>query len=259
VDGVARFWFPDVGGFAVEAGKRITAYPKPGIGDDYLRLYVEGMLMAMLLHQRGFCVLHASVVEIAGRSVALMGHVGVGKSSLAAGLYARGHRVLADDNAAIQLSNGTPAVAPGYPYVKLFPAIAALLGFDPGSLRLLHESQKKMAGGVSGGFDPSPAALSRIYVLRRDHASGITPLSALEATVELVRNAVPTRWGHPGDGDQLRRCADLAKQVPTFAVRTFSDLAVLPAVIEDLERHSSQGMVSTTLSNARRKEVWNGS
>ena len=72
----ARFWFAAVGGFAVQDGVRITAYPKAGVSDELLRLYVEGMLFAMLLHQRGMCVLHASVIEIEGEVVALMGHVG---------------------------------------------------------------------------------------------------------------------------------------------------------------------------------------
>ena len=235
----ARFWFANTGGFAVTGGNRIIAYPRPGVQGEGLRLYVEGMLLAMLLHQRGRCVLHASVVEIDGEAVALMGHVGAGKSSLAGTLYTRGHRVLADDNAAILISNGHPSVTPAYPYVKLFPAIASLLGFQNGSLRALHASQPKMAGAVLKGFTTTSSPLARIYLLGRNHPPDIRQLSPLETTVELIRNAVPTRWGHAGDGRQLQRCGAVARQVPMFTLRTFTDLGGLPEVARALEQHCS--------------------
>jgi len=233
----ARFWFAGVGGFTVMNGQRIIAYPKSGVPGDLLRLYVEGMLLAMLLHQRGMCVLHASVIEVEGQSVALMGQIGAGKSSLAGALYTRGHRVLADDNAAILLSNGPPSVIPSYPYVKLFPAIASLLGFHNGALRTLHASHAKMAGAVSKGFTSNSSRLSRIYVLGRNHKPEVRQLSPLEATLELIRNAVPTRWGHPGDAGQLQRCGAVARQIPMFTLRTFTDLGGLPEVARALEQH----------------------
>src|SRR5581483_1418909 len=154
------------------------------------RLYVQGMLLAMILHQRGMCVLHASVVELDGQAIAIMGHVGAGKSSVAGALYAAGHRVLSDDNAAIQISDGLPSVIPAYPFVKLFPAVASMLGFHNGSLRQLHASQSKMAGSVRNGFTTTPSRLSRIYILGRDHEPVVRRLSTLAATVELIRNAV---------------------------------------------------------------------
>jgi hypothetical protein len=240
----ARFWFAAVGGFAVQDGTRITAYPKAGVAADLLRLYVEGMLFAMLLHQRGMCVLHASVIEIEGESVALMGHVGAGKSSLAGTLYTRGHRVLADDNAAIGVSAGAPTVTPAFPYVKLFPAIASTLGFRNGSLRTLHASIPKMAGSVAKGFTTTPSPLSRIYLLGREHPPAIRQLSPLESTMELIRNAVPTRWGHSGDGRQLQHCGTVARQVPMFTLRTFTDLGGLSEVARTLEQHCRSQLVA---------------
>ena len=240
----ARFWFAAVGGFAVSNGDRITAFPKAGVPAELLRLYVEGMLLAMLLHQRGMCVLHASVIEIEGQSVALMGHVGAGKSSLAGTLYTLGHRVLADDNAAIGLSNGAPSVTPAFPYVKLFPAIASSLGFRNGSLRTLHASLPKMAGSVGKGFTSDPSPLSRIYLLGREHPAAICQMSPLESTMELIKNAVPTRWGHASDGRQLLNCGAVARQVPMFTLRTFTDLGGLPDVARSLEQHCRGQLVA---------------
>lgn len=233
----ARFWFPDVGGFAVRDGRHIAATCRPDAPPALLRLYVQGMLLAMILHQRGMCVLHASVVEVDGKAIAMMGHVGAGKSSVAGALYAAGHRVLSDDNAAIQVSDGPPSVTPAYPFVKLFPAIASMLGFHNGALRQLHTSQSKMAGSVRNGFSAAPSPLSRIYILGRDHEPTVKRLTTLEATVELIRNAVPTRWGHPGNAGQLQLCGAVARQVPVFTLRTFADLAGLPQVAHALEQH----------------------
>ena len=161
--------------------------------------------MAVILYQRGMCVLHASVIEAQGTAIAFLGHIGAGKSSTAAAFYARGHRILNDDNAAIQMCSGTPLVVPGFPYIKLFPAIASSLGFQIGDLRILHETQVKLAGPVHSGFSDRPLPLRTIYVLGRDHSKDMTRLSPLNATMQLIRNSVPTRWGQRGDSRHLEQ------------------------------------------------------
>ncbi len=236
----ARFWFPSVGAFMVRDGSQIIAMPEDGVEPELLRLYIQGMMMATILHQRRFCVLHASVIEIDGGAIALMGQIGAGKSSLAGALYVRGHRVVADDNAAVNTTGRVPIVAPGYPYVKLFPAIASLLGFQGDSLALVHASQVKLRGAVTQGFAHNPLPLRRVYILDREHSGDITPLSPLKVTIELLRNSVPTRWGHAGDARQLQQCGMIGVQVPAFAVKTFSDLTSVRTVAERLERHCRQ-------------------
>ena len=161
----ARFWFKQVGGFVVKDGCRVIVVPEEDCDESGLRLYVEGMMMATILHQRGLSVLHASVVDIHGSAVAFLGSVGAGKSSIAAALYSRGHRVVTDDNAAIQLATGIPMVVPAYPSVKLFPEIASSLGFRNGTLSVLHASLPKMAGMVATGFVQTPLPLRRVYFL----------------------------------------------------------------------------------------------
>lgn len=236
--GEARFWFKDVGGFIVKDGSQIIVVPEPDGDRACLRLYIEGMMMAIVLHQRGMCVLHASVVDVGGSAVAFVGAVGAGKSSLAAALYSRGHRVVTDDNAAIEFSSGVPVVLPGYPSVKLFPEIAASLGFQNGSLHTLHAAAQKVAGIVTTRFARAPLPLKAIYVLSRDCDAAMTRLPSLATTVELIRNSVPTRWGHRGDARQLLQVGCIAKQVPAFVLRTFSDLALLSALAESVERHA---------------------
>jgi hypothetical protein len=234
----ARFWFRDVGAFVIKDGRQIIVIPENGADHSLLRLYIQGMMMAVLLHQRGLCVLHASVIEIDGSAFAFLGPVGFGKSSIAAALYTRGHRVLADDNAAIDFRGDTPMIRTAYPSLKLFPEIASSLGFRNGAVTVLHASETKIAGAVPDGFVPEPVPLRGLYFLGRDFDGGITPLPPLQVAMELIRNSVPTRWGHPGDVRQLQECGILAKQVPAFTLKTFTDLESLPVLAESLEKHA---------------------
>jgi len=236
-DNVARFWFNDVGAFEVRDGREIDVIPEPGIDAPVLRLYIQGMVLAMLLQQRGLCVLHASVARIHGEAVALCGPVGAGKSTLAAALVQRGFELLSDDNAAVSLEGRNPTVAPAYPFVKLYPEIAASLGFDESEMRSLHQVQAKVAGSVGRRFRTSATPLSRIYVLSRSTPAGIARLGESEATIELVRHSVPTRWGHAAGAAHFRDCAELARRIPAYSLRTFDSISGIQDVIRNIVEH----------------------
>jgi hypothetical protein len=247
----ARFWFREAGAFLVRDGNLILVDRAPGADEGLIRLYIEGMVTAMLLYQRGMNVLHASVVSINGHAAAFLGHVGAGKSSMAAALHTLGHTVISDDNAAIHISSGDSVggaiVQPAYPFVKLFPAIAAALGYGEDRLHALHSSQLKIAGSVGSGFAAAPVPLRRLYLLGRDHAPGFQPVAASRLVVELIRNSVPTRWGCSGDREHLERCGQLARSVEAFATRTFHSIEELPALAASVQEHceSTQACFAT--------------
>jgi hypothetical protein len=239
----ARFWFHGVGGFLVRDGAVIVVTPEPDVDDALLRLYIEGMMMACVLQQRGYYVLHASVIQIEDHAIAFLGHVGAGKSTLAAALHARGHAVVSDDNAAIDLATDDLLVTPAFPSVKVYPAIAASLGYEEHSLRVMHTSQVKRAGSVSRAFPKEPVPLRQIYVLDRngeDTASGeFRRLTPAEATLELILNSVPTRWRQPGDALHLKRCGELSRRIPISRVRSFQTLEEIPELARRIEQHSA--------------------
>ena len=233
----ARFWFSGVGGFRVSEGRHIAVSPEPGVENSLLRMYIEGMMIATLLYQRGFFVLHSSVVHLGNFAAAFLGHVGAGKSSTAAALHARGHAVVTDDNAAINLKPEKPEVTPAFPFVKVFPSIAESLGFARDSLTRMHASQPKSVRDVSALFPERPLPLDRIYVLTREPVDGIKRVPSHEAIIELVRNSVPTRWKLAGGADHLRACAALASRVPVYRIRTFDTLPEIPELASRIEQH----------------------
>jgi hypothetical protein len=233
----ADFRYPGAGRFLVRGGDSVAVVPEPNVDLALLRLYVQGMIFAALLHQRGLFVLHGSIVHIDGCAIGFLGPVGAGKSTLAAGFHARGYAVAADDNAAIELHRSPPIVLPAFPSLKLYPAIASALGYNRAALRVMHGSQAKRAHSVASGFDARPAPLRAVYVLDRGAASGIHRLPAVEAVVEMIRHSVPTRWGVAGDGRHLQMCSQLAAVLPAFRVRTFSSLDEIPSLVETIRDH----------------------
>jgi hypothetical protein len=81
----ACHYLENVGAFLARGGHEIVVDPAPGVDDRVLRLSILGPALALILHQRGLLVLHASVVARDGDAVAFLGDNGWGKSYLFTG------------------------------------------------------------------------------------------------------------------------------------------------------------------------------
>ncbi len=146
-------------------GRDLVIEPAPGAEESELRLIMLGPALAVLLHQRGLLVLHASAAALTSdgshRAVAFMGDKGAGKSTTAAAMCARGHGLIADDLVAVDLSGAVPHVWPGFPHLKLWPEAAASTLDDratAASLARVHSQLEKRSRPVRGEF---PRAGSR--------------------------------------------------------------------------------------------------
>src|SRR5882724_8544688 len=73
-----RVFWRGVGTFSIRSGCEVVVDPELGAEAAVLRLYLLGPVLGILLHQRGFLVLHASVVSIAGAVVGFLGEKGWG-------------------------------------------------------------------------------------------------------------------------------------------------------------------------------------
>jgi hypothetical protein len=234
-----------VGAFLVRGGREIVIDPAPDVEDRVLRLSILGPALALLLHQRGLLVLHASVVARDGDAVAFLGHNGWGKSTIAAALHAKGYDLVADDVAAIKVDDDGPSVLPGFPQVKLWPAAATLLGERPDQLPQLHPSFDKRGWRAARGFSLEPRRLERCYVIAAGSAAAIERLEPREACVELLAHWYGHRFGDgllegASAAVHLRQCAALAGRTSIYRLcrsggsKTLLDLADL--VDENLRR-----------------------
>ena len=90
-----------VGAFLVRHGREIVIDPAPGVEERLLRLSLLGPALALVLHQRGFLIVHASVVAQGDHAVAFLGKNGWGKSTIAAALHLKGYDLVTDDVAGL--------------------------------------------------------------------------------------------------------------------------------------------------------------
>lgn len=233
----AILYSKNLGVFLVRGGREIVVIPVPDVEDRLIRLYIVGTIMAILLYQRGLLVLHASVVDIDGSAVAILGQSGAGKSSTAAALHAHGHNIIADDVCAVSLDTPTPTVFPGFPQIKLSLEAAATLGYDIESLHLLHSQEKRRAYRVTQGFSHNPLPLKRLYALAEDTALRIKPLGFQETVMQLVLNSRPTTLFHSGGAAHFLQCTKLAKQLTIHRLERPRSLSSLPDLAQLIEKH----------------------
>lgn len=219
--------WPAVGSILVCRGREVTLDPRPGADPDVLRAYLLGPGLALVLHQRGLLVLHASAVAVNGGAAAFLGHSGRGKSTTAAALHARDCPVVADDVVAVDLSNPeTPVAMPGFPRLRLWPDTVSALGEAPDRLPRVHPAEEKRTRVVS--VVAAPRVLQRLYVLTDAESLALEPLSAHAAVFELLQHSyIAGALPELGSSSHLDRCARLAAAVPVRRLRRPRSLAGL--------------------------------
>lgn len=93
-----------------------------------LEAYLYGLAARILLMHAGRFNLHASIVDTASGVIAIGGNSGAGKSTTAAGLAARGARLVIDDVAPLRIDPAHVVVEPYPRPVHLFPHAAERTG-----------------------------------------------------------------------------------------------------------------------------------
>lgn len=257
-DFVSAFW-PGVGEFTVRRGEEIVVTPAEGVDHAILRLPLLSAVLAILLHQRGFMVLHASAVEVGNKAVAFLGPKGQGKSSIAATLYARGHRIITDDVLAVRIQDGKATALPAFPHVKLWRGVAAAV-LDEAQHRdisPLYEGIDKGFCLVGDRFVEEPIELHQIYVL----ADGVTPLTDTPVTdtpvtdtvslsllesqqtlVELIRysylGALSAEFIERWQAEHFQQCANLVGLITGFSLRRSPHLSSLLPTASAIEENA---------------------
>ena len=233
-----RLTYGDVGVMTVRDGRRIEVAPVHGASRRTVRLAVLGQGMAVLLHQRGFLVLHASAVEIAGRAVAFLGDSGSGKSTLAAALHARGHRLVADDVVAVRIGRQGPEVYAGFPQLKLWPDALTALGCDATTLRRVEPGLDQRARRIDGGVaDRSVLPLAQLHVVDEGEAVELTRLRPHDALLALVRFAYGIQRLEGVTGiEHFRARSEIVQRSPVYRLSRPWDLAEMRTVVERVER-----------------------
>ncbi len=239
--GRAYLFHPGFGAFAVEGGSRITMQAHPGVSEALLRDWLLGPAVAILLHQRGHLVLHASAAVWGGKAIAILGDSGAGKSTTAMAICRLGGRLLSDDHAVIALDGRDPMVLPAGPTLRLFPEVLVRLGEIP-ECHSSPPAAGKLGWPVPSGCAENPYPLKRLYLLADGPALDISPLAAAEAFLTLVRHSclAPVLALSGSREQHFHQCARLTATIPLRKLQRPRSLDRLEDLVRfmasDLER-----------------------
>jgi hypothetical protein len=236
-----RLIWPGVGAYLVSAGSEIVVAPSPGVPVHTLSHFLTGPVLATALVQRGFLILHASAVDVAGHAVLFAGHSGSGKSTMAGAMLTRGHRLVADDISAIDLSGDVPHVLPGFPHQKLWPDSAEILGLRADELPLLVDGETKRGRLLEEPPPESPLPLRRLYLLEEGDTIAIEPVVGLWAFVLLSSYSYASRLlGATGqEAVHFQQCTDLIHRSDLRRLVRPRRWERLSGVVEAVERDLS--------------------
>ncbi len=110
----------DLASFLITDGETILVDPLSEEKDKW-QMYLLGSVMGALLQQRGFLTLHGSAILANDQAHLILGHSGMGKSSIAMALQQSGYTFLTDDICAIKFDeHGTAHLHCGSRHIKLW-------------------------------------------------------------------------------------------------------------------------------------------
>lgn len=163
--------FPGLCSFRISpAEMRIECAPQPEVNaPTVVHLILDHAIPRLLSMKPGHIVLHASAVQVDGEVMAILGHSGQGKSTLAGWFASRGFSILTDDCLLLRRDESKQQwlAYPSYQSVRLWPDSVNALGIDEASLReFAHYSSKKRTGKETNfRFAPGGAPLRACFVL----------------------------------------------------------------------------------------------
>jgi hypothetical protein len=187
---------PGTGRFLVRSGREIAVEPETDTPATNLSAILTGPVQAALWHQRGLLPLHASVVVIKGRAIALCGCGAAGKSTLAAILAAQDHNVIADDICVVDArSDGKVLVPPGCARLQLWPDALAELGIAPDGLERAVPDKEKYLHDCGNRIPAEPQRLAAVVLMVRHHTLPPATLERLRGTqtADVLHDCVHSR------------------------------------------------------------------
>lgn len=208
----AYLWWEDTGQVRIHGGRGITVDAED---ENQIIPFLLGPVMSILLHQRGFLVLHGSAVRIGDGAIAFLGYRGFGKSTTAINLYKHGYPLVADDILAIKFDEkGMPHVYPGYLHVRLSDDSYNNVKDSTDVLTPIRTIAGKLFCDASRGFSPEPVQLKGIYILEKSENIGITSLNSQKDLLDLILHSTAHRIFNGKDqANNLIQCANLINNI----------------------------------------------
>ncbi|KWV90969.1 hypothetical protein [Erythrobacter sp. YT30] len=237
-DGVVMAW-PDVAGFRFADERTIWAEKPEATTDRMLAFPLLGPVMAWALNSLGLFVLHASAVQVNGRTIAFLGDKLAGKSTTAAAFIRAGHALVTDDLLAISMENRErPMCLPAFPQVKLEDKAAeqvriASADAQPLVMEGFPKRQHKLESMAT-----APTTIDCLVRLERgSDAPSFEPLPVPGAIECLARYSYMPRfadapWTKQDDHRHFSQCVGLVDAAKVGRLQVPADLLRLDETVE---------------------------
>ncbi|MDP1749962.1 MAG: hypothetical protein Q8L22_10910 [Reyranella sp.] len=189
--------------------------------------------------------LHATVVDIEGRAVGLLGLSGAGKSTLAAFLISHGADLVTDDMLRVKFTDDALLVYPGPYRLKLLdeagnrflPAAVAHGHFNPLSGKIMVQPRKEVRAGRG------PMRLAALFHIghpdEQEPIEGVSSarLVGLDLATTLISSTMDTRYAEPSRlARQIRFAARVAGTLPIYELRYPRNFDVMDKVAAEIRR-----------------------
>jgi hypothetical protein len=243
------FYYEDSGYYLVRDGREILINPTRGVNPHSVMEHVLDTGLEILLHQRGYLVLHGSAIEKDGHAAIFLGDSGKGKSTTAAALCSTGCSLITDDLVAIRYENNRNVIYPGAPRIMLHDNIVESLGFsrdncsphnlntDKKSLPFIHRSSE-------------PAEVSHIFLLETGLINSIQSISHQEAIIELIHHTKTVYLlNMPDSAHYLEKYANLANNVSVKRLTRAQNIEGISSLVNIIKMEFEGDQAKLSLEN----------
>ena len=206
----------------VSNGTKAIIMPLEGANEISIKLAILGVVMNIILLQRGFLAIHGNAVIINGKCVLITGASGSGKSTLTYALRQKGYPFISDDISAVFIKeDGSCWVEAGSPLQKLWKDSAELNGIDIKHLSQVLDETEKYYLPVDDGFQNNSAELSCIIEMDTDDIENVVMKEELKhfsrLAIFLRQTYRPYYLRLLGlSNDHFNKCSYLAKRIPAY-------------------------------------------
>ena len=186
-NGATHITIPDVVGFFIKDGNEIRITPGQLSSSQIIRSLLFGPAMAALLFQRGIVVMRGATIQIGNYAMLIIGRSGVGKSTLAARLVSRGHKIIADDIAPL---DENCAALQGPAQIKLWRESLDLLNISAENIPRVRPEIQRFRLPCQATDSSEPLKVRWIYVMESGKEMGhhINKLSGINKFRQINNN-----------------------------------------------------------------------
>jgi hypothetical protein len=247
-----RLVYAETGSYDISAGSsELIWYPGPDAPLQLVRAIILGPVFSLIFQQAGMLCLHGSAVEVGGQGIVFVAPKFSGKSTLAFSLTAAGARLVTDDTAILD-PRGTVMLWPGVHGVRLWADSADTLRAAKLAGTFVPSLKRLAAGLPSERLLWEPVPLAAIYLLESVEAGDGGPAAARTPTpparaaagLGLQTRLADPLIGYASAAVDLRRAAEVVRQVPIYRLSVVRDFGRLPEVVGQIfEWHEMEAAV----------------